>query len=264
VEPVLEGSLGLGTGLSALPDARPDRDGSAELDSLLRFAGGIAHDFNNLLTVINGYSELLLEGKPDPAFFREYLNEIWCAGNKAADIVEMILAFAGKPALPFQLLDMNRLVEGMGDFLAVTLGEACYVNLGLGKDPMPVKGNSGRLKWALANIIQNAKDAMPAGGRLDLWTRRVPAGEIAQGAGDGPAWCEIGVRDTGRGMDGEELKRVFEPYFSTKKCPHKPGLGLGLACVQGIVRQMGGCIRAESAPGSGTAFRIFLPLAILI
>jgi two-component system cell cycle sensor histidine kinase/response regulator CckA len=128
---------------------------------------------------------------------------------------------------------------------------------------MPVSGNSGRLKWAIANIIQNAKEAMPGGGRLDLWTRRIPAAERDGDSGEAGAWVEIGVRDTGRGMDHAELKRIFEPYFTTKKCAHTPGLGLGLACAQGIVRQLGGRIRAESAPGSGTAFRIELPLAIL-
>jgi two-component system cell cycle sensor histidine kinase/response regulator CckA len=258
-KPVVDGNSQRAPGLSL----RTDREDSPELDSLIRFAGGIAHDFNNLLTVINGYSEMLLEGKTDPVLIRDYLQEIWCAGNKAADIVEMILAFAGKPAIPFQMLDVNRMVEGMRDFLAATLGQAFYVNLGLCKEAMPVSGNPARLKWALANIIQNAKEAMPSGGRLEVWTRRLAAGEGGFRPDEGAAWGEIGVRDTGRGMDEAELKCVFEPYFSTKKCVHKPGLGLGLACTQGIVRQLGGRIRAESAPGAGTAFRILLPLALL-
>lgn len=258
VEPILEGPLGRGTA----PAAGPDREDDGELDSLIRFAGGIAHDFNNLLTVINGYSEMLLEGGADPGLSLGYLREIRSAGTKAADIVDMILAFAGKPAMPFQVIDVNLLVEGMRDFLAASLGEAFYVNLGICSGSMPVSADSGRLKWALSNIIQNAKEAMPAGGRLDLWTRQIPVGERGGGGGTGAPWCEIGVRDTGRGMDGDELKRIFQPYFSTKKCAHKPGLGLGLACTQGIVRQLGGRIRAESDTGSGTAFHILLPLAV--
>lgn len=258
VGPALEDRSGAG------PEAAKDeRRAGAEAasDPLVRFAGGIAHDFNNLLTVVNGYSELILEGSADARQCREYVREIWCAGNRAAEIVEMILAYTGVPGNRCEEFDAKRLLEGMRDFLATLRSASISVTLGLCPEPLPLRGHPGRLGWALANVILNAKEAMPGGGHLDIWARLAEASPFPGHAPEpGRPCAEIGVRDTGRGMAKPELDRVFEPYFTTKKGECKPGLGMGLACAQGIVRQFGGCIRAESEPGKGSAFRLLLPL----
>jgi signal transduction histidine kinase len=231
-------------------------------DSRVRFAGGIAHDFNNLLTVINGYSELLLAGETDPERCQDYIRQIFSAGTKAAEVVDKILAYAGKPAATTDVFDANRWLESMRDYFSYSVGNGIALSLDLCPEPVPVRGDSGRFLWALTNILMNSKEAMPGGGRVRLATRRVAGGSHACPRSDlrSPR-AEISIRDTGHGMTKEELDSVFEPYFSTKVRSHVPGQGLGLAGAQGIMRQMGGCIRAESELGKGSAFHLCLPLA---
>jgi signal transduction histidine kinase len=227
---------------------------------LIRFASGVAHDFNNLLTVINGYSELLLAGGPAPALCERYVQEILRAGMKAAEVVELILAYAGAPTLSPEIIDVNLMVEGMRGFLAVYLGESISLDLALCPEPAWVRADRGKLQWALTHLFINAREAMPDGGSVECATRILPACETEGLPADPPGpRVGISVRDTGRGMTKEELQRIFEPYYSTKRCANAHGMGLGLSCAQGIIRQAGGCIRAESESGKGSVFRICLP-----
>ena len=238
-----------------------DKDASG-MDPLSRFAGGIAHDFNNLLTVINGYSQLLLSEEPDAGKFTGYAEEILRAGSKAAEIVEMLLACGGRQPFAEETFEVNTLVEKMRGFLDLFLGETISLRCRLCGEPGPVCGDRGQLEWALTSLFMNAKEAMPEGGRIDLETRFIR--DTCPDSADlryEPPRFEISIRDTGRGMVKEVLDRIFDPYFSTKRRSSTPGLGLGLACTKGIVRQFGGSICAESVPGAGTLVRIRLPIA---
>lgn len=235
---------------------------TADMDALCQFAGGIAHDFNNLLTVINGYCQLLLSEHPDPAKFPEYAKEIYRAGSKAAEIVEMLLAYGGCQPMFKETFDVNALAEKMRGFLTLFLGESIFLNLRLCKELGLIHGNRGQFQWALMSILMNSKDAMPDGGSIDLETKFIrDRSPDSEGPGHKIPEFEVSIRDTGHGMAKEVLDRIFDPYFSTKhrSCMH--GVGLGLACTKGIVRQFGGSICAESVPGDGTLIRIRLPLA---
>lgn len=231
------------------------------LDSLCQFAGGIAHDFNNLLTVINGYCQLLLSD-PNAGKYAAYALEIFRAGEKAAEIVEMLMAYGGRYLLSKETFEVNGLLGKMRGFLTLFLGESISLNLRLCGRPCPVNGDLGQFQWALMSIFMNSKEAMPDGGRIDLETRIL--GEEEPVGADLPRETprfEISIRDTGHGMPKEVLDRIFEPYFTTKHRSATPGQGLGLACTKGIVRQFGGSISAESAPGAGTVIRIRFPIA---
>jgi len=231
-------------------------------DSLCRFAGGIAHDFNNLLTIINGYGQLLISENPDIRKFREYGREIFRAGDKAAEIVDLVLAYAGQQSMWEETFDINEQLEKMRDVLSLYLGESISLNFRLCSEPAFVGGDRGLFHWALTNIFMNAKEAMPNGGSIELATRFIREGspDSANIRHEEP-WLEISVRDTGHGMTKEVLDRIFDPYFTTKPRSNAHGQGLGLACTKGIVRQFRGSIAAESALGAGTLIRIGLPIA---
>jgi two-component system cell cycle sensor histidine kinase/response regulator CckA len=231
-------------------------------DPLARFASGIAHDFNNLLTVINGYCELALSSQEDSTGLREYLQEILRAGTKAAEIVEMILTYSGQAMPSIAVFDGEGCLEEMRGLLGPSLGGSVSLNMRLCREACPIRGDRRQFRRAIMNLIMNAKDAMPDGGRIDVETHRIhechPDGREP---GADSTRLEIIVRDTGRGIAKEILGRIFDPYFSTKQCGNVPGRGLGLACTKGILRRLGGSISAESKQGAGTLFRIRLPIA---
>lgn len=231
-------------------------------EPMARMAGGFAHDFNNLLTVINGYGELLVAGMAHDASRLEYVREILKAGSKGAEIVEMLLAYSGRQPIGVSIFDANHALEGMRDFLGLYLGEAIDLGMELCGEPCPVRGDLSLLQSALINLVMNAKEAIPGNGSVRIGTRRLGDGESVHrnGTPTGPG-MELSVADTGIGIPDALLGRIFEPYYSTKKTANIPGTGLGLSSVQGSVRQFGGEIRVESEDGSGTVFRIRLPVA---
>jgi two-component system cell cycle sensor histidine kinase/response regulator CckA len=244
----------------------PAAGGSApvgnDMDPLCLFAGGVAHDFNNLLTVINGYCKLILAETPDAARFTTYAREILRAGEKAAKIVEMVLAYAGRQPISEEFFEVNAMLEKMRGVLDNFLGESISLNLRLSGRPNPVYGDRSQLEWALMILFMNSKEAMPEGGDIDLETRFLGEDEPGcAGLRSGIPRFEISIRDSGHGMAKEVLERIFDPYFSTKHRSNSPGQGLGLACTKGIVRRFGGGIIAESSPGAGTVIRIRLPIA---
>jgi len=246
------------------PDSYAGRINSeiADRDSLSLLAGGIAHDFNNLLTVINGYTQLILLEPSCPGKIMDFAREVSRAGEKAAAIVGMVLACSGHQQMPMETFDANTLLENMRGALSLLLGKSISLILRLCDHSCVISGNRGQLQCALTNLLMNSKEAMPAGGRVELETRIL--GQEDPGPAENPIphpQLEITVRDTGHGMDKRVLDRIFDPYFSTKRGSNKPGRGLGLACTKGIVRQLGGSIVAESAPGAGTVLRIRLPIA---
>ena len=216
-----------------------------KMESIGRLAGGLAHDFNNLLTVINGYSQLLM-GKVsagDP--MRTSLMEIARAGERAAALTRQLLAFSRKQVLEPRVLDLNQVVEEMRSMLGRLVGEDVEVRVALHAEAGMVHADPHQLEQVLMNVVVNARDAMPGGGKLLIETARVGR------------YVMLAVSDNGVGMDEQTQRQIFEPFFTTKRAGQ--GTGLGLSMVQGIVAQSGGYIDVYSEPGQGTTFKIYLP-----
>lgn len=233
---------------------------SQKLEAMGRLAGGIAHDFNNLLTVITGYSDIaLLRLGPPAESLRKPLEEIKRAGERAAGLTRQLLAFSREQALAPQVLELNRLVEGMEQMLRPLIGEAIRIRPRLGGRRLLVRADAAQIEQMLLNLAVNARDAMPEGGDLTLTTGQV---EILPGTGpDRPApgrYVLLCVADTGCGMTPEVQARIFEPFFTTKE--RGKGTGLGLAMVYGIMRQSGGHVEVKSAPGQGSQFYLYFPV----
>ena len=232
-----------------------------KLEAVGRLAGGVAHDFNNLLTVIAGRAELLLDELPPGHPARDHADQIERTSGRGASLTHQLLAFSRQQVLQPRALDLNAAVVELERMLGRVIGEDVHVELDLEAGLSPVLADGSQVEQVLMNLAVNARDAMPRGGRLTFRTTSgdldaVAAERLAMPAGP----CVVlEVGDTGTGMDETTRLRVFEPFFTTKG-PGK-GTGLGLATVYGIVRQSGGAIEVESAPGRGTTFRLFLPLA---
>jgi PAS domain S-box-containing protein len=233
-----------------------------KMETAGRLAGGVAHDFNNLLTAILGTSEILLQELPAGTSAREDVEEIKRAATRAANLTRQLLAFSRRQVLQPRILDLNQLVHGVETMLHRLIGE--HISLVTETDPRAgrVRADPGQIEQVIVNLCVNARDAMPTGGTLRIGTANVSF----PGATHGPesvmppgAYTLLSVSDTGTGMDPETLRHLFEPFFTTKE-PGK-GTGLGLATVYGIVKQSGGFIYADSAPGQGSRFRIYLPAA---
>ncbi len=235
---------------------------SQKLEAVGRLAGGVAHDFNNLLSVILSYAELLLRRLEPAERFRDELSEIQCAGRRAADLTRQLLAFSRQQVLDPTILDVNEVIAGVSGMLARLLGEDIDLELLRSPCPAKVRADRGQLEQVLLNLVVNARDAMPDGGKLTIETARVELDETQAfgqlGAQHG-AYVLLLVSDTGVGMDEVTRARAFEPFYTTKE--RGKGTGLGLSTVFGIVTQSGGGIRLESEPGAGATFRIYLPRA---
>lgn len=231
-----------------------------KMESIGRLAGGVAHDFNNLLTVINGYGDLLLNGLDvrDPR--REQLSEIRKAGERAAELTKQLLAFSRKQLAEPKVLDLNLILRDFEKMCRRVLGEDIEVVMRLQPDLGRIKFDVSHLTQVLMNLVVNARDAMPDGGRLVIETENLEL-ESVRGSGlleiTPGKYVLLAVGDSGMGMDDVTRARIFEPFFTTKK-PGE-GTGLGLSTVYGIVRQAGGAIEADSEPGCGTKFKIYLP-----
>ena len=236
---------------------------SQKIEAIGRFAGGIAHDFNNLLTAISGYAEIL-RAELDPADPRsEDVSEIQKASKRATQLTAQLLAFSRRQVLQPRALDPKKVIDDLAPMLQRLIGEdvelVCNAAPGLG----PILADPGQLDTVLINLALNARDAMPGGGRLVI--EAVDA-EIDEGFAASHVGAHVGphvmlaVSDNGTGMEAATLEHAFEPFFTTKDTGK--GTGLGLSTVLGIVEQSGGYISAESAPGRGSAFRIYLPRTV--
>jgi PAS domain S-box-containing protein len=230
---------------------------SQKLEAIGSLAGGVAHDFNNLLAVIASYAELLSQAITDQRLLED-LHEIQGATVRAAGLTKQLLAFSRKQVLKPTILDLNQLVKEMESMLARVIGNNVVLTSRLGSGIGPVKVDRGQVDQVLMNLVVNARDAMPNGGKVNIETFHVAPGAVVDGMTAMPGPCAaVRVTDTGTGMDAETQARLFEPFFTTKE-PGK-GTGLGLATVHGIVKQSGGQIAVTSAPGRGTAFTIYFP-----
>jgi two-component system cell cycle sensor histidine kinase/response regulator CckA len=230
-----------------------------KMESIGRLAGGVAHDFNNLLTVINGHAELLLSlfSEHDPV--RDSLNQIGRAGERAARLTRQLLAFSRRQVLQLEPLDLDQVVGEMHSMLERLIGTDIHLEARLSGGLPAVMADAGQLELVLVNLVVNARDAMPGGGRLRITTdlAHVDAAFCREHPPMRPGlYCLLEVEDEGSGMDPDTLSRVFEPFFTTKA--KGKGTGLGLATVYGIIKQVGGFIWLESRPGQGTRVSIFL------
>jgi two-component system, cell cycle sensor histidine kinase and response regulator CckA len=235
---------------------------SQKMEAVGQLAGGIAHDFNNLLTVINTYSELLLNEMDTASALREEVAEIRRAGMRAALLTRQLLAFSRKQILQPRILDLNTVVMELEPMLRRLIGEHIRIVTRQEGDLGPVKADPGQLEQVLINLVVNARDAMPDGGTLLIETANVHLDEtlIARHpALKTGAYAMLSVSDTGFGMDEATRSRVFEPFFTTKEVGK--GTGLGLSTVYGIVAQSNGYIWCDSEPGHGTTFKVYLPSA---
>jgi PAS domain S-box-containing protein len=231
-----------------------------KMEAVGQLAGGVAHDFNNLLTVINGLSELAFHRmrQDDPS--RELIAEVLKAGERAGALTRQLLGFSRKQVLQPQVLDVNVLLGELSKMLLRLLGEDIGIRLEADAASGLVKVDRGQFEQAVINLAVNARDAMPAGGRLTIETRNAELDEahVGQHPDARPGrYVLVAVSDTGHGMDPATQARIFEPFFTTKASGR--GTGLGLAMVHGFVKQSGGHIEVESEVGRGTTFKVYLP-----
>jgi len=232
-----------------------ERMQSQKLEVIGRLAGSVAHDFNNLLTIVSGFTELLIQSIDEDETHRMYLDEITKASNQAASLTQQLLAFGRRQLLQPRVVDVNQIVADMETMLRRLIGENLELVTELHAAPSHVRADAVQMQQALLNLVINARDAMPNGGRVTVTTGN--AREALTAGAEQLSLVMLEVSDTGLGMDSETLTRIFEPFFSTKEVGK--GAGLGLATVDGIVAQSGGRIRVASTVGTGTTFRILLP-----
>ncbi len=230
------------------------------LEAIGRLAGGVAHDFNNLLAAILGFARGLQDDLPAGSPQREQADEIVAAARRGAQVTRSLLAFSRRQDLELHRLDVNDLVRRAEGMLRSTVGPKVELRVKLGIEPLPVLADGVQLELVLLNLASNARDALAPGGRVEVSTRRVdvdldgaPRVRLRPGA-----YAALSVADSGAGMDAETRQRVFDPFFTTKEVGK--GTGLGLSMAHGVLRQHGGSIQVESAPGQGSRFTLYLPL----
>ncbi len=221
-----------------------------KMEAVGRLAGGIAHDFNNLLTVMSSCSELLLLDLPKDDRRRIDVEEIRRAAQRAAGLTRQLLAFSRKQILQPTMLDLNSIVAEMEKMLRRVLGEDVGLATTLDAELGFVRADHGQVEQVLMNLVVNARDAMPMGGRILLRTRNLPQP-------DGDPLVALEVIDEGVGISSDAMPHIFEPFYTTKDLGK--GTGLGLSTVYGIVKQSGGDVEVDTALGMGTTFRILFP-----
>jgi signal transduction histidine kinase/CheY-like chemotaxis protein len=231
---------------------------SQKMEAVGRLAGGIAHDFNNLLTAIIGYAEIVMVGLEPGDPRRADAEEIARAAMRAADLTRQMLAFSRKQILQPKVIDLNTTLGKIDPMLRRVIGEDIVMTISPKATSPQVRVDPGQIEQVIMNLVVNARDAMPRGGRLTVETGDpvIEPGTLPPDARPGP-YVMLAVSDTGVGMSADVRARIFEPYFTTKDVGK--GTGLGLSTAYGIVRQSDGHIQVYSEPGQGTTFRIYLP-----
>ena len=232
---------------------------SQKMQAVGELAGGVAHDFNNLLMIVKGHAEMLLD-RIDSSSARHNLEQIQGATERAATLTRQLLAFSRKQVLQPKVLDLNDVVAGMIKMFSRVIGENIDLAFLPGSKLAPVKADPGQMEQVLLNLVVNARDAMPDGGRLTIETCNVELDSVSasqHSVMEAGSYVMLIVTDTGCGMDAGTQARIFEPFFTTKG--QGKGTGLGLATVYGVVKQSGGFIWVYSEVDHGSTFKIYLP-----
>ena len=227
-----------------------------KMEAVGRLATGVAHDFNNLITVLINCSDELLEHIPQNSEARQLAESVRRATERASALTQQLLAFSRRQAAVANDVDLNRLITHIDDMLRRLLGSQITIDVRLQPDLATISADESQISQVIINLAVNARDAMPKGGTLSITTANVELGEEHLDVIPGPH-VVLTVSDTGQGMTTEVRDRLFEPFFTTKESGR--GTGLGLSMVQAIVRQSGGHIQVESAPGAGTRFHVYFP-----
>jgi two-component system cell cycle sensor histidine kinase/response regulator CckA len=226
-----------------------------KMEAVGQLAGGIAHDFNNLLSVIGGYAEILRRRLGPEAEGSKEIAEISEAADRATRLVRQLLAYSRRQVLEPRVLDLNDVVTETQTMLERVIAEDIEFSTALAEDLGSISADQGQIEQIIMNLVVNARDAMPEGGKLLLETGNATlAARPDTTAGD---YVLLAVTDTGEGMDAATVARIFEPFYTTKE--RDAGTGLGLSTVYGIVKQSGGHIEVESEPGMGATFRLYFP-----
>ena len=235
---------------------------SQKMDALGQLTGGIAHDFNNMLQGISGAIGMMRrrmeQGQAAEAL--RFMAMARQSVTRAAALTHRLLAFAHRQPLEPRAVEPNELIKGMDDLIRRSVGPGITIELRPEDSIRTVMCDPNQLENVLLNLVINARDAMPMGGRLTIRTADIHLGRVEVAGQDGAKpgdYVEISVTDTGQGMDEATLARAFEPFFTTK--PIGEGTGLGLSQIYGFVRQSNGVVRLESTPGQGTTVRLYLP-----
>ena len=234
---------------TALHESQEQLLRSTRMEALGRLAGGVAHDFNNIITIISGYGELALDRTKDDPKLTSFVQEIRKAGDRASGLTRQLLAFSRKQVLQPQPLELNSVLSNINKMLCILVGEDVQLLISKGADLPTVMADPGQIEQVIMNLAANARDAMPAGGRLTMSTTVESGAALPVPSGESSAerYVVLSVADNGTGMSAETVKQIFEPFFTTK-APGK-GTGLGLATVYGIVQQSGGFIDVQSKIG---------------
>ena len=263
VEGKVVGVYGIAKDLTPQRELEARLQQAEKMEAIGRLAGGIAHDFNNLLTIIQGCATFVLRELPENLQYHSDVEEILNAARRAGELTHQLLAFSRKQVLRPRRLDVNEQVNNIAGLLRRVIGEDIAIETHLAPDTWPVFADAGQLERVLMNLGVNARDAMPNGGTLRLYTENavLDAGSPHDRLGLAPgAYVALIVEDSGVGIDPSVLPHIFEPFVTTK--PHGVGTGLGLSTAYGIVEQTGGAIDVTSKPGHGSRFSVFLPRAL--
>jgi PAS domain S-box-containing protein len=233
---------------------------SQKMEAIGKLASGVAHDFNNILHAISGYLQLLRTSQGPIGPDHPYLVEIETVVESAAGLVHQLLTFSRKEQLPLGPLDLNRQVRETVKILKRTIPRMIDIQTRLAEDLKPVNANQVQIEQVIMNLVTNAKDAMPRGGRLVISTYNVTLDDKyarSQVDVEPGEHIRLTVSDSGHGMDRDMVKQIFEPFFTTKAAGQ--GTGLGLSTVYGIIKRYGGHITCHSEPNQGTTFQVYLP-----
>lgn len=257
----LAGLIGVSTDIAERRNLEDQLRQTQKMDTVGRLAGGVAHDFNNLLTAILGFTQLGIAELPADHRVAEYLKQVQDAAQRAANFTKQLMQFSRHQAVESKVVNLSDVILDTTGMLRRLITEDIELAVLLTSDPTPVKADPGNLQQLLMNLVVNARDAMPQGGKITIQTSRpamdsVEDMQYTMGSKD---QVVLSVSDTGVGMTQEVKAHLFEPFFTTK--PKGQGTGLGLATCYGIVQRSGGHIEVESEPGVGTFFRIYFPAA---
>src|SRR5438132_2120145 len=230
-----------------------------KMEAVGRLAGGVAHDFNNLLMVISGHTEVLIEQIESGNPLHQKVQAIQQAADRATTLTRQLLAFSRKQLLELKVVDVNSIVADMERLLRPLIGENIDLTTKLTPNVGHTRADAGQLEQVIMNLVVNAKDAMPDGGRILIQTSEADPDTARREHSliEPGTYILLSVSDTGAGMDRETQSRIFEPFFTTKEKGR--GTGPRLSTVHGIDKHGGGYIFAQSEPGCGTTFRIYLP-----